>query len=91
LPLDRFAQVLRRKHDYATTFNSPEGKRVLADLMRRCGMLRDPFKAGAADETAKATGRQDIGRHIVKIMGMSERDMVRISELPEGAEDGEIS
>lgn len=90
MPLDRWGRLLLRKHDYATTFGTPEGKRVLKDLLKFTGVMQNSFFPGAADTTAFHEGRRRVGIRILKIMRMSPEDMARIAELPEEADHGEV-
>ncbi len=43
--LDGLLARLRLKHDYAETFGTPQGRRVLADIMRRAGVTQPHFDA----------------------------------------------
>ncbi len=51
--------------DYRAVFASPEGRRVLADLLRRSGIVQSSFAADAG-EMAYREGRRRIGLEIIE-------------------------
>ena len=74
----------RRKADYRHIFESVEGRRVLADLYRFCGMMRPSFVAGRPDETAFNEGKR---RVFLRLAGFMELDDERIRTMAGEAPD----
>lgn len=50
--------------DYKRVFSSPEGERVLQDLMLNAGIDQDCFAPGQADSTAYSLGRRSLALRI---------------------------
>ncbi len=68
----------RRRADYRRCFATPEGRRVLADLYRFCGMATPSFVAGRADETAFNEGKR---RVFLRVAGFLELDGERVRRM----------
>jgi len=89
LPLDiarRFVDLPRelkarytRAQDYRAVHATEPGKRMIADLLAFCGLERDPFVPGAADETAYALGKQRVARRIAAMLNLDEREIMRLA------------
>jgi hypothetical protein len=47
------------KADLTAVLESPAGQRMVSRLVARCGLLVQPFAAGAPDGTAYNCGRRD--------------------------------
>ena len=57
--------------DYRNTFNSPEGKRVLADLKKRCPLLSGPLgiaKGVDVNMMLVMEGQSNIVKHIYTML-----------------------
>lgn len=57
--------------DYLKTFESPEGKRVLGDLSRKCPLLRDSIKVSGGVDVNKLLfleGQRSVLLHIYKML-----------------------
>jgi len=71
----RIGQARQRKRDYSILFSSPEGKRVLDDLILHSGMLNSSFNSDplilAHDE-----GGTDIIRYILSVLKYSPKDFI---------------
>ena len=78
-PLRRLLDV---KGDYRRTFTETvHGRRVLADLLDKCGMdhSHEPFVAGAPDLTNANLGKQAIGRHILTLLNITDAEVIRLA------------
>lgn len=74
-------RVLRwsgRRADYRAVFQTPEGERVLADLARTVRFRETPLVPGAPDETAVQIGQHDVIRHILRMVHMTDDELMRI-------------
>jgi hypothetical protein len=57
------------KDDYRTVFlGTPEGKRVLTDLLQHCGVLRPVYIRGCPESSAQQHGKQSIGLLLMDIL-----------------------
>ena len=59
----------RRRDDYESLFKTPEGNRVLADLMANFHMGRSSHAAGDSHETAFREGERHVVLHILNMTG----------------------
>ncbi len=68
--------------DYREVFETPAGKRVMADIMRRAGMFEDNLEDNSI-EMAKKVGAENLVKHISILQGIALD--VYINTLREGA------
>jgi hypothetical protein len=55
--------------DYAATFGTPNGRRVLWDLLSKCHVFQPSFKPGQSPEmTAFREGERNIGLQVMATM-----------------------
>ena len=52
--------------DYRVTFGSPIGQRVLADIMKRAGVMQTSWGADGAEATAYRQGKQRTALEIIE-------------------------
>lgn len=64
---------------YAAAFGTPEGRAVLADLMRASGVLAVSHTPGDSHETAYAEGRRSVGLHIINMMKWNEAELLHLA------------
>lgn len=65
--------------DYANTFNSVEGKRVLADILTTCHVL-EPEPDSDPNSIIARAHRRDVAHHIMFRMGYGPRDLPTVIE-----------
>ncbi len=70
-------QVARTKL-YKSLFNSPDGRLVLIDLMRRSGMLETV--SGSAEEALRAEGRRSLVLEIMAELRFNENELLALAE-----------
>lgn len=68
--------------DYARCFETPEGQRVLADLMTVCGVY-DAFVGTDPVQMALATGARNVALHIAAKLNYKPGDFARRAEQDE--------
>ena len=74
----------RRRADYRRCFATPEGRRVLADLYRFCGMASPSFVPGRADETAFNEGKRRVFLRLAAFLELDDDRVRRMAgEEPE--------
>jgi len=56
-----------RRTLYQFVFRTVEGQKVLADLLRECGMSTSAFHADSTRITDHNLGRQHVGRILLKL------------------------
>jgi hypothetical protein len=83
----RIADMLHRHEDYVSTFETPQGQRVLRHLMRVSGVTGSNFVAGDPHTTAFKEGQ----RHIVmSILKFTKKDTeALIKQIEQGLENDE--
>lgn len=69
----------QRKNDYESTFNSPHGKRVLHDLMRRSHMTGSTFSKDP-HEMALKEGERNLMLYILHNLNIREDELERLIE-----------
>ncbi len=72
--------VFRRAALYRRVFETPDGQRVLADILANCGVL-DPVISGTTESTLVAAGKQSAG---LEILGILKKDPAEVWSLMEG-------
>ncbi len=67
-------QILEQlKKDYQHIFDTDEGKRVLADLQRRCFFQVSTFVPDNANETFVREGQRSVVLHIINMITKKEK------------------
>ena len=77
MPNDPFHQVRQLRSDYAATFKSPRGRRVLRDLMARFNVAR-PHLTRDPIEMAMCEGQRSVVLHLYTMLRLSEADIDRL-------------
>jgi hypothetical protein len=54
--------------DFAETFSTPHGKRVLCDLMDQCHILKISFVPGKTDVVSFSEGERNVGNYILQML-----------------------
>lgn len=70
----------QRRAAYRNTFNSPEGKKVLADLKRFCRALNSSHTPGDPYTTAFLEGRREVWNRILVHINLPDADIVNLKE-----------
>lgn len=73
-------KVADKQKDYAIVFDSPEGKRVLSDLMKRCGVLSPTFVVGDSHLTSFNEGKRNVALYIVGNLKYKDGDFPKLTE-----------
>ena len=76
LPLNKVKQL---KTDYNIAFNSPEGKRVLHDILKNTHVLEPTFK-GDPYYTAFNEGARNEALRILSILQFKPEDFVQVAQ-----------
>lgn len=64
-----------RKTRYSRTFSTEEGKMVLAEIYKHCGLDRPSYVEGNSDRTAYNEGMKRVALHIKGILNQSDIDI----------------
>jgi hypothetical protein len=83
MPLDRVRALFRRRHVYRATFGTPEGREVLADLMRFCRVSQPVVVPGDPMLTGFGDGQRRVALRIAKLVGMTDEEILRLANEPE--------
>lgn len=76
---------------YKATFKSPEGKKVLLDLMKSCHFTSPTFRPHASDITMQiAEGRRSVVTDILAILETSEEQVLQFLYDRTEDEEGDI-
>ncbi len=62
---------------YKKVFESPEGKLILQDLVRECGLLNNSYR-GDTDDLLFNEGKRNVGLYILANINV---DLVKLTEL----------
>lgn len=89
MPRDRFQMLFRRRHLYRSVFATPEGKAVLADLLRFCHIGQLTYVPGNFDNSAFNEGKRRVGLRIGGILNMPDDKLMELANQQTEAEDGE--
>lgn len=81
--LDAFQRYRQRKADYAQTFSSEAGKRVLADLYRFCHMDQPSFAVNPF-VTAFNEGQRRVFLRVMGVLRLTDADIRRMSMESDG-------
>ena len=65
--------------DYAGTFNTEAGRRVLEDIMSTCHVL-EPEQDNIPDNIIARAHRRDVAHHILSGMGYGPQDFPKLVE-----------
>lgn len=87
MPHDRVAMMFRRRHLYRATFNTDEGRAVLSDLLRFCRISQPVVVPGDPILTGYHDGMRRVGLRIAKLVGMTDAEILRMADQPEGLYD----
>ena len=80
-------RLKQRKYDYDTTFNTEEGKRVLADLAHRHGVFESVFVPGDPHHTAFREGKRSVVTDLLRYLNISIAELQRLEKLNERTSD----
>jgi hypothetical protein len=67
-----------RRLAYRACFETPSGQTVLADILKRCGLVQDSFVPGSPDQTAYQAGRRRVGLEIVETINADPDAAIRL-------------
>lgn len=84
---DRVQMLLRRRHLYRATFGTPEGRAVLADILRFCGVSQPAVVPGDPIMTGFNDGMRRVGLRVAKLAHMTEEEILRLADQPEDLTD----
>lgn len=84
---DRIRMLLRRRHLYRATFGSPEGRAVLADILKFCSVSQPVVVPGDPMMTGFNDGMRRVGLRIAKLANMTEEEILRLADQPEEQTD----
>lgn len=73
--------LLNKNKDYKICFSTPEGKRVLKDLLQFCKYRDSSFVAGDPNSTAFNEGMRRVALRLIKFINMNEDEITKISNL----------
>ncbi|MEO5375940.1 MAG: hypothetical protein H7840_17065 [Alphaproteobacteria bacterium] len=80
---DRVRALFRRRHLYQATFNTPEGRVVLADLFRFCRVSAPVVVPGDPIMTGYNDGLRRVALRIAGLVNMTDEDIMRLTTQPE--------
>jgi soluble cytochrome b562 len=78
--MKKFQELYSRRKNYHKTFGTEEGKMVLADLYKACGMDRPSYVEGNPDRTAYNEGMKRIGLRIKSILKQSDKQLNELAK-----------
>lgn len=78
---------IRMRRTYRTTFSTPEGKEVLRDLARFCGVDRDLFHEESDRITSYRLGQRRVLLRIMSWLNMSNTDIDALSRVAFDTDD----
>lgn len=79
--MNSFKDIMTRSRDYKICFDTPEGQRVLKDLVQFCKYRDSTFVAGDPHATAFNEGMRRVALRIIKFLNMTEEEINKISQL----------
>ncbi len=83
------SHAIDRRKDFRSLFQStPEGRRVLAEILVRCQLWERSYVPGDAYETARREGMRDIGLWIMEIVDDEPGEPPHTAETEEAGGDG---
>lgn len=78
ISLSRFFQ--RRQQAYRKTFESPEGRKVLADLRRFCRATVPTADVNNVHATFLLEGRREVWLRIMSHLSLTDEDVIQLVE-----------
>lgn len=75
--LDTLFSRLQLKRDYAETFNTPHGRRVLADILRRSGVTSPKFEADP-EKARLMEGHRHLAHSIYRMVHASDEPLLKL-------------
>jgi hypothetical protein len=75
--LDTLLERLRLKRDYAETFGTPHGRRVLADILRRSGVTFPRFEADQ-EKARLMEGHRHLAHSIYRMVHSSDEPLLKL-------------
>ncbi|MDZ4253542.1 MAG: hypothetical protein U1A72_13325 [Sulfuritalea sp.] len=82
---DAAKRLFWKRADYRAVFGTPEGKRVLADILATAEMGRSPLAPGDALTTGVNVGMQNLAKLIAQTIDLGDRDIIILGkESPYG-------
>lgn len=75
--LDRLLQRLKLSHDYKEVFGTPQGKRVLADILRRSGVTKPRFDADP-EKARLMEGHRHLAHSIYRMVHSSDEPLLKL-------------
>jgi hypothetical protein len=75
-----FLRRVRLSESYKATFGTPEGKRVLADILKRAGMLETSMVEGDPAMTSFNEGKRALALSIIDELRWQPMDLVALAE-----------
>jgi hypothetical protein len=68
---------LKLNHDYKEVFNSPQGQRVLADILKRAGVTRPQFEADP-EKARFLEGHRHLAHSIFRMVHSSDEPLLKL-------------
>lgn len=84
---DRVQLLFRRRHLYRQVFGTPEGKVVLADLLRFCRISATVVVPGDSIMTGYHDGLRRVGLRIASLVQMTDEEILRVASQAEGIDE----
>jgi hypothetical protein len=81
---------LKLKHDYKEVFSSPQGQRVLADIMRRAGVTRPNFDADP-EKARLLEGHRHLAHSIFRMAHSSDEPLLKLITEEQNKQDHHVS
>jgi hypothetical protein len=78
--IELMLRKIRRHKDYAVVFGSPEGERVLMDILREGFVTSSTFVRGDHDETTMNEGSRRLALSILRFARTDHNERIRIIE-----------
>jgi hypothetical protein len=77
--------------DYHTVYGTPEGERMIHDILREAGLLSVGHVAGDPGSSTFADGKRAVGLAVIQRLRWSEGELVKLARQQTAAEldDGE--
>jgi len=72
--------LVKWHQDYQTVFSTPQGRRVLSDLVRTANVDRSTYVTGDSHQTAFNEGKRAIVMRILNRLHVSPEEVIRISK-----------
>lgn len=72
---------MSRSQDYKMCFKTPQGERVLKDLLHFCKYRDTSFVAGDPNATAFNEGMRRVALRLIKFLNLSEDEITKISNM----------